>query len=204
MFDGLRKWRRGVRVLLAAGLLLLGGVWLAQRLAPSVLTVAPAPRKSDLIVVLGGEAQSRAELAARFFAEGYGTNVIVTGIGDWDRTRHYLTNSGVPPEVILVDQEALNTRENARNAARLARERGATRLLLVTSWFHARRAARTFQTLAPGFAISVAQAPYQWHGSDAWWYRAKGLLPEYLKLAWYWLRYGIRPWATDSPAPDGS
>lgn len=204
MLASLRKWRRRVRFILAFGLLLAGGVWLALRLAPTFLTAAPPPQKSDVIVVLGGEAQSRAELAAKFFAEGYGTNVIVTGIGDWDRTRHYLTNSGVPPEVILVDPEALNTRENARNAARLARERGATRLLLVTSWFHARRAARTFETLAPGLTISVAQAPYQWHGSEAWWYRAKGLLPEYLKLAWYWARYGIRPWRPESSTPPNS
>jgi uncharacterized SAM-binding protein YcdF (DUF218 family) len=190
----LRRLRRRVRYTFALGLLVLAGGWLALRLAPTFLAVAPAPKKSDLIVVLGGEAQSRAELAAKFFADGYGTNIIVTGIGDWDRTRHYLTNSGVPPEVIVVDQEALNTRENARNTARLARERGATNLLLVTSWFHARRAARTFQTLEPQFNITVAQAPYRWHGSEAWWYRAKGLLPEYLKLAWYWARHGISPW----------
>lgn len=196
MFTFLRKWRRRVRYTLALGLLLLGGMWLAVRVAPSVLTVAPAPQKSDLIVVLGGEAQSRAELAARYFADGYGTNVIVTGIGDWDRTRHYLTNNGVPPEVIIVDQEALNTRENARNAATLARARGATNLLVVTSWFHARRAARTFQTLEPQFQVSVAQAPYQWYGSDAWRYRAQGILPEYAKIVWYWLRHGISPFVS--------
>lgn len=201
MFDSFRKWRRRVRYTLALGLLLLGGAWLAVRLAPTFLTVAPSPKKSDLIVVLGGEAQSRAELAAKYFAEGYGTNVIVTGIGDWDRTRHYLTNSGVPPEAILVDKEAVNTRENAHHAAQLARERGATSLLLVTSWFHARRAARTFQILEPEFRVTVAQAEYEWYGSSAPWYRAQALLAEYVKNVWYWLRHGIAPWPTETSAP---
>lgn len=51
----------------------------------------------------------------------------------------YLRERGVPPEAILVDREGWTTFDTARNTAALLRERGETRAIAVSSYFHQSR-----------------------------------------------------------------
>ena len=52
---------------------------------------------------------------------------------------------GIPPEKILVTREVGNTADEARAVAQLMRERGWHKIILVTSSWHMRRAARQFR-----------------------------------------------------------
>ncbi len=54
---------------------------------------------------------------------------------------------GVEPEKVVVERRSRNTRENAVESARLIRERGWERLLLVTSSAHMPRALGTFEAV---------------------------------------------------------
>jgi uncharacterized SAM-binding protein YcdF (DUF218 family) len=61
---------------------------------------------------------------------------------------------GVPPEVLLLGEHALTTRQEARESASLLRPRGVRRILLVTGTQHMPRARRLFER--EGFEVLPA------------------------------------------------
>jgi uncharacterized SAM-binding protein YcdF (DUF218 family) len=58
--------------------------------------------------------------------------------------RAYLLERGVPDDAIIVDDQGDNTLATARNATAFMRERGMTRVMLVTQFYHLPRAALAF------------------------------------------------------------
>jgi uncharacterized SAM-binding protein YcdF (DUF218 family) len=69
---------------------------------------------------------------------------------------------GIPSDRIVLERESRNTRENAEQSARIARERGWRSLLLVTSAFHAPRALASFRAAG----LSPDLLPVDVRGSD--------------------------------------
>jgi uncharacterized SAM-binding protein YcdF (DUF218 family) len=63
---------------------------------------------------------------------------------------------------VLCDPDARVTAENAASAAAHARELGAGEVVVVTSWWHRRRARVLFGRLLPGVRVSVEAAPTPW------------------------------------------
>ena len=107
--------------------------------------------------------------------------------------RRELIQSGVPATAIWVDADAHSTAENAIFSIRIMRAHQCQSALIVTSWYHTRRAFNCFRHYAPGF-VFYAQPTYP---SDAvaknWGSPVPSILKEYPKTVWYWLRYGICP-----------
>ena len=108
--------------------------------------------KSDAIVVLCGEdPEPRISVAAQLFAQGAGAVVLLTG-GLHEPPRWYsaegltpaLLGLGVSHTKVVMDNEAMNTREQAVNTVATAVERKWKRLLLVASGYHQYRAFLTF------------------------------------------------------------
>ena len=66
---------------------------------------------------------------------------------------------GIARERVIVDRTALNTRDNAVESARLARERGFERLVVVTSAFHMPRALGCFR--AVGLPVDALPVDYR-------------------------------------------
>jgi uncharacterized SAM-binding protein YcdF (DUF218 family) len=62
-------------------------------------------------------------------------------------------------EQVLVDLEARNTAESAVQTARLVRELGADEVVVVTSWWHRRRAGLLFNILLRGSGARVSTIP---------------------------------------------
>lgn len=93
--------------------------------------------------------------------------------------RDFLRAQGVAEDRIVLDLRSRNTRENAVESARIARERAWTRLVAVTSAFHGRRAQGCFRAVGidPRWVLvdrrSRASAPLSW--LDGWIPRAKSL-----------------------------
>jgi uncharacterized SAM-binding protein YcdF (DUF218 family) len=122
------------------------------------------------------------------------SKIILTGSGDNDFIRRRLLLSGVPEEAILVENLSGSTKENAEFTARLLREQGIRNVILVTSWYHSRRALRAFRHFAPEAEFHSMPA---YHGQSmatkpalaemVWIYQ------EYLKTGWYCICYGIIP-----------
>jgi uncharacterized SAM-binding protein YcdF (DUF218 family) len=180
--------------------------------------------KADAIVVLGGGAEpsryemgglhlTRAgdrllmglELARRELA---GTLIVSGGAADFDGdvrsesavVRAWLENWKLPAHGEVLDLGVSgNTHDEARKVAKVARERGWQRVLLVTSANHMRRATALFRTQGVDFVavpcnflttVSTAPAPFRlsvpnsgglekisiWaHEQIGWWtYRARG------------------------------
>ncbi len=113
-----------------------------------VLTVDSGDTKADELVVLGG-GDGRAERGAELFKQGVAPGILVTGYGDCETNIQVLEKNGVPASVITAEPKALTTLENAEFSIPLLRNMGAHRVILVTSWFHSRRAVACFGHFAP-------------------------------------------------------
>jgi uncharacterized SAM-binding protein YcdF (DUF218 family) len=148
---------------------------------------------ADVIVVLGGGSHERPERAAELFKQRAAPRIITTGAGDDSINRQLLLQAGVPPGAIQVEGKSQTTRENAEFTIKLLRTEKIHSAILVTSWYHSRRAFKTFAHYAPELKFYSRPSYFEFIRKD--WSRvmAKRIYLEYLKLPGYWIRYGVRP-----------
>jgi uncharacterized SAM-binding protein YcdF (DUF218 family) len=158
------------------------------------LTVNSGHVTGDVIVVLGGGLHERPVRAAELFKEHDAPRIIITGEGDDSINRELLLNAGVPAKVIEVENHSRTTQENALFTIKLLRAEKAHRVILVTSWYHSRRALKTFEHYAPEIQF-YSRPSYFAFAMDEWKKTGinKRMRLEFLKLPGYWLRYGVNP-----------
>lgn len=183
-------------------ILALGAFALA---AGRFLVVTDTLPYTDAIVVLGGGGPHRARHAVDLFNQGYAPLVVFSGgtledvglaCSSAQLSLETAQELGLPGDAVLIAAEAQTTYDEAVNLRRLAQERGWRSLIVVTSPLHTRRAARTFRTLLPGIVVYVSAAPDPQYDPARWWATEHGLVgvfTEMVKLAFYWVRYGIVP-----------
>jgi uncharacterized SAM-binding protein YcdF (DUF218 family) len=204
-----RSDRRRMHVLLIAALA-VGGLVVAQLAflaalvaAEPLLVVRTAHAVADVIVVPGGDGPRRAQRAAEFYRSGVAPRILVTGEGDCNEVRDLLIAGHVSRTAITVECVSRNTWENARFSARILAEMRARRAVLVTSWFHTRRALACFKMAVPG--VQWTSAPVE-RDMSAWVLarHEEGLrvAQEYLKIGWYIVHYGLD--LTSTAALNGS
>jgi uncharacterized SAM-binding protein YcdF (DUF218 family) len=159
-----------------------------------ILCVDSGPVLAEVIVVLGGGLHERPERAAELFYQHAAPRILISGEGDDGINRFILRQRGVPVSAIEVEGDSTTTRENAEFTVKLLRAENIHRVILVTSWYHARRALKTFEHYAPEikfysrpsyFAFDRADWPRRGNGKRMW--------LEFLKLPGYWIRYGVNP-----------
>jgi len=178
-----------------AGVGLLAALVLAAFYFPQqILCVDSGPVKADVIVVLGGGIGERAPRAVELFKEGAASVVVLSGEGDTGANRQALVAGGVPPEAIEIEGKSRSTWENAHFCAPVLKALGARRVVLVTSWYHSRRALKCFQKAAPDIAF-YSRPAYGGYDRDDWarygtWRYVRA---EYFKLAGYWVVWRISP-----------
>jgi uncharacterized SAM-binding protein YcdF (DUF218 family) len=146
------KRHRILKILFAASLLLVllaAVVWLFPQ---QVLTVDIGPARADVLVVLGGK-PDRAVRAAELFKQGEAPEILVSGNGDAQNYKTVLIKSGVPAQNISLEAKSRTTRENAEFSIPLLRQMGAHRVIIVTSWYHSRRALMCFEHYAPDMKV---------------------------------------------------
>lgn len=119
--------------------------------------------KADVIVVLGGMSQDRVAEAMRLFQNGHAPKILVTG--DEGGIVKALLAKGIPENVIIHENAAKSTCQNAEFSRPILESMGAKRAIIVTSWYHAGRALRIFQHLVPGDEFSISYVP-EWDSSD--------------------------------------
>lgn len=148
----------------------------------------------DVIVVLGGEGATRAAKAAAVyrsiaFAK---PRILISGDGDCRDIANLVIADGVPSHRVSIECRSRNTWENAKFSEPLLAGMGARSAILVTSWFHARRALSCFKLFNPTIRWASAPAERQrplWQiALDA---EGNEAAKEYLKVAWYTLRHGL-------------
>ena len=117
-------------------------------------------QKFDVIIVLGARIMpwnntsmmERTRRGAELYKNGQAEYLLVTGGqgSDEDRSEaaamaEIAQGFGVPKDRIILEDKSRNTRENAIFSARLCRERGWNKVVIVSDTFHLWRAQRNFQ-----------------------------------------------------------
>jgi uncharacterized SAM-binding protein YcdF (DUF218 family) len=189
------KIRKSLGVLGLALALALVALGFAYQNAKSLLTKDSGPVNADVIIVLGGGWNERPDRAAELFRDGAAPRIVVSGDGDCDTNVFQLLKGGVPKSAIETECKSRTTRENALFTLPMLRKAGAHRVILVTTWYHSRRALACFRHYAPD--IEFYSRPSFYASDRADWTR-KSVAPyirrELLKLPGYWVCYGVRPW----------
>jgi uncharacterized SAM-binding protein YcdF (DUF218 family) len=187
----IRKWifRAVIGVVLLAALVAVAAFFYPEKF----LCVDSGKVSADVIVVLGGGSHERPERAAELFKEHAALRVIVSGAGDCEINRQLLIQSGIPANVIQLEDNSKMTKENAQFTVRLLRAQKIHSAILVTSWYHSRRALKTFEHYAPELKFYSCPSYFAFARKD--WPRnfSKRVYLEYAKLPGYWIRYGICP-----------
>lgn len=112
--------------------------------------IRPAERLDQMPDLNG--AADRMWLAARLFKAGKaplllasgGSDPAVSATSEARAMQEVLLELGVPEKAIVLEEGSRNTRENAANCARILREKGIRKVLLVTSALHMPRAKALF------------------------------------------------------------
>jgi uncharacterized SAM-binding protein YcdF (DUF218 family) len=187
-----RKWFLWTALVLFTIVGLLG---MAALIFPQkFLCVDDGVVRADVMVVLGGGSHDRPERAAELFRERAAPRILVSGRGDCNIYRHSLIEIGVPPGAIQLEDQSRNSRENAIYAVKWLRRQGARHVIIVTSWYHSRRALACFEHYAP--EIEFYSRPSYFGYAHADWSRSRlthRIYLEYPKLLGYWMCYGVSP-----------
>src|SRR5690606_9751524 len=103
---------------------------------------------------------------------------------------------GLPVQAVVLAPEAQSTLDEAANLRALAEAEGWSTLLVVTDRFHTRRARQTLAAYLPHISIRAAAPHDPLYQPARWWANERSLVfavNELLKLAFYWINYGIPP-----------
>jgi uncharacterized SAM-binding protein YcdF (DUF218 family) len=134
-------------VAVTGGILVLAAVF--AFLSPQeILCVDSGASIADVIIVLGG-GHDRPARATELFKQQAAKKIIVSGFGDAETVRHELISSGIPADAVEMENKSRTTKENAELAVKLFRAEKVKSVVIVTSWYHSRRALKTFQHFAP-------------------------------------------------------
>ena len=151
--------------------------------------VKPARTADGIVVLTGGS--SRVADAMELLAGGYGKRLLISGVhptsGASDISRSLSDNQSNQSWLsccVDLDRSAVNTRSNAAETRRWARERGFTSLIVVTSNYHMPRAIVELSHAMPDIAlIPFAVVGDKWR-DEPWWTSGatlRLLLSEYVK-----------------------
>jgi uncharacterized SAM-binding protein YcdF (DUF218 family) len=160
-------------------------------LARTLLCVDAGFAQAEVIIVPGGGIFDRAPRAAELFHQGAAPRILLSGAGDCEENRRQLLDAGVPAAAIVTECRSTTTWENAQFTAPLLKSAGVSNAIIVTSWYHSRRALNTFRAVVPG--IHFASMPAYHNNRFIPFLTLAKIYQEYPKTAWYWLRRGISP-----------
>ncbi|MEI6078477.1 MAG: YdcF family protein [Verrucomicrobiota bacterium] len=190
------KYRQKVlRISVVLLVALLVALAVAYACPEQVLTVDSGAVRAQVMVVLGGAPTERPQRAAELFKAGEAPLVICSGFGDAELSRAVLLKAGVPAVDILLEPDSRTTQENAKFTIALLRARHLTNAIIVTSWYHSRRARACFEHYAPEIQFYSRPDYVGYRADDPHRrYVANYLRSEYRKILGYWVRYGVCPW----------
>ncbi|WP_054958522.1 YdcF family protein [Paenibacillus dakarensis] len=113
---------------------------------------------SDVILIPGASHPQLMERAAILYHQGFAPFILPSGgptqhveETEWKFLKDIGVSLGIPPEVILKEDQATNTFENARLSLDILQQKGLSpkRVILVCKNYHARRALLTYRFIFP-------------------------------------------------------
>lgn len=188
---GTRKW--------IVSLLVLMFLLLVFALNAGRILVVNNPERADVILVLAGETDRRPARALEVLSQGLGGHVVLDVPADakiYDSSQvelaeRYVQNLAQHDRVSVCPVAGLSTKDETRDARKcIDQQYGSrvSRVLIVTSDFHTRRALSIFRREIPSFSFSTAAAYDETQFGTRWWTHrqwAKTCFEEWLRLIWW-------------------
>jgi uncharacterized SAM-binding protein YcdF (DUF218 family) len=195
MFCGVSRKRKWILRIALAFLIVCALAVAAFAFPQKFLCVDSGPVKADVIIVLGGGTglHERPERAAQFFREHDAPRVIVSGAGDDMINRRILIEQGVPASAIQLESKSETTAQNAQYTIKLLRAEKIHSAIIVTSWYHSRRALNCFEHYAPDIKFYSRPSYFAFQRADWTRVMTKRIYLEFAKSPGYWVRYGVCP-----------
>lgn len=165
-------------IAIVLGLAIAGLVGIGVFLSPS----DELQHAEAVIAVSGGDTRARTLEAVRLYQEGWAPLLIFSGAAkDVDSPsnaaamRDIAISRGVPPDVLVLDESSLTTRQNANVVSNIVEAFDFHSVILVTSPYHQRRAYAEFSNrLGPEVEIINHSAPDEDWSRTYWWRTPKG------------------------------
>ncbi|HIP96469.1 MAG TPA: YdcF family protein [Anaerolineae bacterium] len=197
---------------LAAAAALLAAMPMVLPLAARWLDVGQRVPPADCAFVLPGDANTRPFFTAALFHRRLVRRVLVTTVKPGLRQLQgiappaheviigILEHQRVPRTAVMVlEKQSTSTWEDLEALARYLGDHPRQHVLVVTSDYHSRRTRWTVaRALGPlARQCTVVSAPTDLFPMGRWWQSAEGfrlITSEYLKLTYYWFRYGRGLW----------
>lgn len=178
-----------VALVVLAGLILCG-------LNAGRMLIVDAPQPSDVIVALAGETYQRPMRAVQLLDRGYGRRVLIDvpvaatlyEFSEIQLAEKYVHDLPEAASVEICPIEGLSTREESHDVEKCLAHAPGSRVLLVTSEFHTRRALSIFRHEVHGKSFAVAAVYDDSEFGARWWTHrqwAKTCLEEWMRLLWW-------------------
>jgi uncharacterized SAM-binding protein YcdF (DUF218 family) len=151
-------------------------------------------KRVDAIVVLTG-GTGRADLGLDLLREGLAEVLVLSGVNrDADADAIFLTDLTEFDRLsVILEKESKSTFENALEVRRILSEKRLRSILLITSFYHMKRAQYIFERIIPP-DIDIALYPVPDPDFKRNWWKGKGFFTafmEFLKYRWYYLKFSI-------------
>lgn len=198
---------------LAAIWAVLGWTPLAWRLSEPLRLVRP-PLAADAIVVIAGGAgesgalgsghEERASRAIELYRQGHANKIVfcsgeIRTFSEWEVMRAIALTKGVKDSDILIVSRGGGTQQMVMDAARLVRDNGWKRILLVSSPYHMKRAVLVWGKHEPRLEVvptpvrsskfyTYSEEAHVWGRPGPTWTQLRGLMKEASALAYYRFR----------------
>lgn len=161
---------------------------------------------ADAIVILAGGGPERLCHGIELYKRGLAPELWYTGDKPLETRTDFMDSEmmlslaarrDMPRDKIRL-LPSTSTFEDVKAIATLVKERKVKSIIVVTSWYHTRRAMNVIRHCLAGtniivYSSSSTNLPYT---PDNWWRDEEGLVAvvnEMIKTALYWRRYGITP-----------
>lgn len=177
-----------IGIILAALIVLVTGITLflgpndLRRCGSSPSNSSNCAAADAIVTVSGGDTNARVDAAIRDYKNGWAPLLVFSGAAqdpnapsNAQTMKTRAIKQGVPEERIVTEEFARNTSENAANTSKFINDHNLTRIILVTSAYHQRRANLEFGARL-GPSVQIINAPVsedkQW--SSHWWLTPSG------------------------------
>src|SRR3954469_5169722 len=167
-----RGWLRATIVATFAIVFVGAGVGFVGFLSQlRAVEVSPSSKADGIVVLTGGS--SRVSDAMELLAGGYGKRLLISGVHPTnaasDISRSLSDNQSLLSCCVDLDRSAVNTRSNAAETRRWARERGFKSLIVVTSNYHMPRAIVELSHAMPDIALIPFSVIGEKWRDEPWW-----------------------------------
>lgn len=144
--------------------------------------LAGCEKVDAIVAVSGGNTSVRAGEAIKLYQDGWADYIIFSGAAFDEASpsnaavmKRQAIDAGVPEASIITEDASRTTHQNAEQTSKLLEEYHVSRLIVVTSPYHQRRAGLEFKAIA-GDKVAVLNHParsdpdWQWY----WWATPRG------------------------------